>query len=162
MTEKEVKKKLTLKQIKFCEEYVLLKNATKAALNAGYSENSAYAIGCENLKKLEIKEYIAKLRKEVEDNFYYSFVDSFKKLEEAQELALKTVKKAYHEGSVIDVTPAPDLGAFIKAEELKGKLFDLYQPENRTEVVVNCMGNVKVGGTDLELKIGKPPATEEE
>lgn len=161
MTEKEIKKKLTQKQIKFCEEYVLLRNATQAALKAGYSENSAYAIGCENLKKLEIKEYIASLRKEVEDNFYYSFVDSFKKLEEAQELALKTVKKAYHEGECIDVTPAPDLGAYIKAEELKGKLFDLYQPENRAEITINTMGSVKVGGKELELKIGKPPTEEE-
>ena len=47
--------KLTAKQEKFCYEYVLHLNATKAALNAGYSENSAYSIGSENLYKPEIQ-----------------------------------------------------------------------------------------------------------
>lgn len=34
-------------------------NATKAALRAGYSEKTAYAIGAENLKKLEIRQAIS-------------------------------------------------------------------------------------------------------
>lgn len=47
--------KLTDKQEKFCYEYVLHLNATKAAINAGYSEKTAYSIGGENLKKPEIQ-----------------------------------------------------------------------------------------------------------
>jgi phage terminase small subunit len=47
--------KLTDKQEKFCYEYVLHLNATKAAINAGYSENSAKEIGCENLTKPNIQ-----------------------------------------------------------------------------------------------------------
>lgn len=47
--------KLTDKQEKFCYEYVLHLNATKAAINAGYSEKTAYSIGNENLKKPEIQ-----------------------------------------------------------------------------------------------------------
>jgi phage terminase small subunit len=39
----------------FIEEYLRCFNATEAALKAGYSKRSAYAIGSENLKKLEIK-----------------------------------------------------------------------------------------------------------
>ena len=50
--------KLTDKQEKFCYEYVLHLNATKAAINAGYSEKTAYSIGGENLKKPEIQERI--------------------------------------------------------------------------------------------------------
>ena len=46
---------LTDKQEKFCYEYVLHLNATKAAINAGYSENSAKVIGCENLTKPNIR-----------------------------------------------------------------------------------------------------------
>jgi phage terminase small subunit len=48
---------LTTKQKLFVDAYVgeARFNATKAALLAGYSEKTAYAIGSENLKKLEIK-----------------------------------------------------------------------------------------------------------
>lgn len=49
---------LTAKQKKFADEYIKSGNATQAAIKAGYSKNTAYAIGNENLKKLEIKNYI--------------------------------------------------------------------------------------------------------
>lgn len=50
--------KLTDKQEKFCYEYVLHLNASKAAINAGYSEKTAKEIGCENLTKPNIRERI--------------------------------------------------------------------------------------------------------
>jgi phage terminase small subunit len=52
---------LTHKQEKFCQEYATHGNATRAAINAGYSEKTAYAIGHENLSKLEISERILEL-----------------------------------------------------------------------------------------------------
>lgn len=54
---------LSLKQKKFCEEYIISGNATDAAKKAGYSEKTAYSIGTENLKKPEIKKYIKDLTK---------------------------------------------------------------------------------------------------
>lgn len=51
-------KGLTEKQKKFCEYYIQSNNATEAAEKAGYSKNSAYSIGNENLKKPEIKQYL--------------------------------------------------------------------------------------------------------
>ena len=45
---------LSLKQKKFCEEYVISGNATDAAKRAGYSEKTAYSIGTENRKNNEI------------------------------------------------------------------------------------------------------------
>lgn len=45
---------LTNKQELFVSEYLKHFNATKAALDAGYSEKSAHSIGSENLKKPEI------------------------------------------------------------------------------------------------------------
>jgi len=54
---------LTQKQILFCEEYCRNGwNASKAALFAGYSEDSAARTGSENLQKQEIKDYIAKVK----------------------------------------------------------------------------------------------------
>lgn len=49
---------LTAKQKKFCDEYVTDLNATQAAIRAGYSKKTAYAIGWENLRKPEIRTYI--------------------------------------------------------------------------------------------------------
>lgn len=46
--------KLTRKQQAFINEYLQCWNATEAAKRAGYSENSAYSIGHENLSKPEI------------------------------------------------------------------------------------------------------------
>ena len=50
---------LTPKQKAFADYYIECGNATEAAKRAGYSEKTAYAIGNENLNKLEISEYIA-------------------------------------------------------------------------------------------------------
>ena len=150
--------KLTPKQEKFCQEYVILMNGTKAAINAGYSKDTAYSIACENLKKPEIKARIAELRKEIEEQFYYSRSMSFKKLEEVQEKALNRV--AYNK--LGDEYEKPDLFAFLKAEELKGKMYGLYEPEIQQQVNVNCMGNIKIGGKTLNLKVGKEPIKDDE
>ncbi|MPM95807.1 hypothetical protein SDC9_142962 [bioreactor metagenome] len=50
--------KLTKKQQRFVEEYLIDLNATQAAIRAGYSTESAKEIGCENLTKPNIKEAI--------------------------------------------------------------------------------------------------------
>ena len=50
---------LTPKQQAFADYYIECGNATEAAKRAGYSERTAYAIGNENLNKLEVSEYIA-------------------------------------------------------------------------------------------------------
>ncbi len=59
--------KLTPKQKRFCEEYVIDLNGTQAAIRAGYSENSANVISSENLAKPNIKEYITELQKEISE-----------------------------------------------------------------------------------------------
>jgi len=50
--------KMTDKQIAFCNEYLIDLNGTRAAIRAGYSEDSARAIACENLTKPYIRKYI--------------------------------------------------------------------------------------------------------
>lgn len=47
-------RKLTAKQQAFVHEYIVDLNATQAAIRAGYSEDTAYSIGHENLGKPEI------------------------------------------------------------------------------------------------------------
>lgn len=56
--------KLTPKQERFCEEYLIDLNATQAAIRAGYSVNTAREQGAQNLSKLNIQEKIAELKAE--------------------------------------------------------------------------------------------------
>lgn len=53
-------RKLTDKQKKFVEEYLIDLNATQAAIRAGYKPENAQQIGSENLSKLVISEAIQK------------------------------------------------------------------------------------------------------
>jgi phage terminase small subunit len=50
--------KLTAKQQRFVDEYLIDLNATQAAIRAGYSAKTAGQIGEQNLKKLEIQQAI--------------------------------------------------------------------------------------------------------
>ncbi len=60
-------KKLTDKQRRFCEEYIIDLNATQAAIRAGYSEQTAYSIGHENLSKPEIQDFIREVQKDLSE-----------------------------------------------------------------------------------------------
>lgn len=52
--------KLTEKQQRFVDEYLIDLNATQAAIRAGYSSATAKDIGCENLAKPNIRAHIAR------------------------------------------------------------------------------------------------------
>lgn len=60
--------KLTPKQEAFCREYLIDLNATAAAKRAGYSEDTAYSIGWENLRKPELQIFLTQLRSELNKN----------------------------------------------------------------------------------------------
>ena len=55
---------MTERQKKFCDYYIELGNATKAAIKAGYSKKTANRIATENLSKPVIKEYIKQRQEE--------------------------------------------------------------------------------------------------
>jgi len=57
--------KLTPKQKRFCEEYVIDSNATKAAERAGYSKKTARSQGQRLLTKVDISKQITKLQSEL-------------------------------------------------------------------------------------------------
>ena len=62
--------RLTAKQKRFIEEYLIDLNATQAAIRAGYSKKTAAAVGAENLRKphiaAEIKRRMAERQKRTE------------------------------------------------------------------------------------------------
>lgn len=57
---------LSEKQKMFCREYIYDWNATRAAIAAGYSEDSARQIGSENLSKPAIQAYLGQIQKDLE------------------------------------------------------------------------------------------------
>ncbi|MCD8851650.1 terminase small subunit [Staphylococcus xylosus] len=59
--------KLTVKQQKFADEYIISGNATEAAIKAGYSKKTARSVGAENLTKPYIMEYINKRLNELKE-----------------------------------------------------------------------------------------------
>lgn len=60
-------KKLTPKQAKFIDEYLIDLNATQAAIRAGYSKRTAKQIGLENLSKPYLQEKIQERRTELKE-----------------------------------------------------------------------------------------------
>lgn len=59
--------KLTLKQKKFADEYIISGNAYQSAVSAGYSNNYAKAQSSKLLENVGIKSYIDEKMKELED-----------------------------------------------------------------------------------------------
>lgn len=58
---------MTERQERFCQEYSKLGNATQSAINAGYSEKTAYSAGQRLLKDVEIKARIQELAGEIKN-----------------------------------------------------------------------------------------------
>lgn len=56
---------LSLKQKKFADEYIISGNATKSAIEAGYSKKTAESIGSRLLRNVKVSEYISKRAQEV-------------------------------------------------------------------------------------------------
>lgn len=135
--------KLTEKQKKFADEYLIDLNGTQAAIRAGYSENTARQIASENLSKPNIKSYIDQRLQKLEDE----------RIAKADEV-LKYLTSAMRGEVVEEVVVTENIGDFmsearivkkeigakdrIKAAELLGKRHRLFtdKVEVSGEVVV--------------------------
>ena len=117
-------KKLTIKQKKFADEYIISGNATQAAINAGYSEKTARKIGSENLTKPDIKAYIDERMKKLEEDAIADQAEVLKFLtrimrDEEKEEVLVNIGNFEQEIQTMKVS-AKDR---IKAAELLGKRY---------------------------------------
>ncbi len=139
--------KMTAKQKRFCDEYLIDLNATQAAIRAGYSERTAQAIGAENLTKPLLKEYIAERMAEKESEL---IADQDEVLR-----YLTSVLRGKSRSSVVvvenigdycsearEIEKAPDEKERLKAAELLGKRYGLYT--DRIEQDVDMELNIVV------------------
>lgn len=97
---------LTEKQLRFCQEYIVDLNATKAAIRAGYSEDTAYSIGSENLKKPEIEE---KVQEYMDLRARRTEITADRVLAELGKIAFSDIRKIMSpQNGLIDVTDLDD------------------------------------------------------
>lgn len=123
--------KMTAKQQRFCDEYLIDLNATQAAIRAGYSPKTAGVTGNENLKKTIIKNYIEKRMAEKEKELIADQDEVLKYLTSVmrgQSQAEVVVVEGTGDGcsEARAVTKAPDEKERLKAAELLGKRYGLY------------------------------------
>lgn len=160
--------KLTKKQQRFADEYLIDLDGTKAAIRAGYSPKTAGVIASENLKKPNIREYIEKRMEEKDAELIASQDEVLRYLtsvmrREHKEFVVVTVseKKSFYEpdinGVMRKVTEEHEEAQIVeiparlsdanKAAELLGKRYSLFKDN------VDLNGAIPVvisGGDELE------------
>ncbi len=86
--------RITDKQMKFCEEYLVDLNATQAAIRAGYSIKTARSIGNRLLTNVDIRRCIDKLK---EKQSQRTQISADRVLKEVARLAFYDIRKAFDE-----------------------------------------------------------------
>jgi phage terminase small subunit len=144
-------KKLTPKQLLFCNEYIVDLNATQAAIRAGYSENTAKEIGCENLTKPNIQAYISELKSNRAEKVEITAEKVLRDLELAKAIALGlkdthiVVKENIGDGmSRTSSMPIKktDLNNYVKINEMYMKHLGMFERDNQQQAQGN--GNITV------------------
>lgn len=127
--------KMTLKQQRFADEYIITGNATQAAIKAGYSKKTAKVIGNENLTKPYIKKYIDERLAQLESEKIASQQEVLSYLSSVMrgEMTEQTLRSVGESGQVIAEI---DVGAKdrIKAAELLGKRYKLWTDKSEVDV----------------------------
>lgn len=141
--------KMTNKQKRFCDEYLIDMNATQSAIRAGYSPKTARFIGMENLTKPNIKAYIEKRMKEKEDKLIATqdevlrYLTSVMRGESQSEIV---VVEGCGDGvsEAKRMLKAPDERERLKASELLAKRYGILSDKVKLDGVVP----VVIGGSD--------------
>lgn len=125
------KDKLTLKQKKFADEYIISGNATQSAIKAGYSKKTAGVIAVENLEKPNIKAYIDERLKELNDKAIAKQEEVLQYLtavmrgqSKSAVVVIEGLGEGLSEARLINKTP--DEKDRIKAAELLGKRYGAF------------------------------------
>lgn len=140
--------KMTAKQRRFCDEYLIDLNATQAAIRAGYSKKTAYAIANENLMKPELKAYIEQRMAEKESELIADQDEVLKYLTavmrgqtQAEVVVVENIGDYMSEARTMK--KAPDEKERLKAAELLGKRYGLYTDRVEQEVDTELTINIK-------------------
>ena len=139
--------KLTIKQQRFADEYIISGNATDAAIKAGYSKKTAAVIGAENLIKPNIKSYIDSRLEELQSKKIATQQEVMEYLTsimrgEYKEQILRGVGEGVQEIDDIDVGASQR----IRAAELIGKRYSMWTDKVDTKMDVGVQIIDDIGG----------------
>lgn len=139
--------KLTLKQKKFADEYIISGNAYQSAIKAGYSEN--YSKGNINklLENVGVKSYIQERLKEIDDKKIADQKEVLERLtrfgrrEEFESVVVMVDKAKFdNNGKFVGVEKTPEIVKIptpskdtIKALELLGKRYRIFSEKSEVE-----------------------------
>ena len=131
--------KLTDKQKKFCEEYLIDCNATQAAIRAGYKEKYAHTNANKLLQKTTLKNYIDELLKKIKNNNIadatevMEYLTSVVRGKSSSEIV---VVEGIGDGCSVARTmqKQPDEKERLKAAELLGRRYGLFKENVNLEV----------------------------
>ena len=145
--------KLTAKQQRFCDEYLIDLNATQAAIRAGYSRKTARVIGQENLQKPAVKAYIEERMKEKEAALVADQAEVLKYLtsvmrgqSQSEVVVVEGVGEGCSEARAMQ--KAPDEKERLKAAELLGKAHMMFTDKVQQEVDMDLNITVDYGDAD--------------
>lgn len=140
-----ITQKLTQKQQRFVNEYIISGNATQAAIKAGYSKKTARFVGAENLTKPNIKVELEKRNAEIKSQ---KTMDMQEVMERLAAIARgETVEQQVtNKGTVVEVEPKTS--DQIRAMELIGKRYGAWT--DKKEVTGGLEINVGVGDWDAD------------
>lgn len=125
--------KLTDKQKKFCEEYLIDLNATQAAIRAGYSEKTAAVIGNENLIKPYISDYIKTRQQELSESTKITTEWVIKRLKEISDRCMTAEPVLVWENGIKKPSGEYtfDSAGANRATELLGKHLGAFEADNK-------------------------------
>lgn len=118
--------KLTAKQQRFVDEYLIDLNATQAAIRAGYSKGTAYSIGVENLRKPEIQKRIQERMNEKEASLIATQDEILKYLTSVMRGESMSTVIVVEDGLPREMGKHPNEKERLQAAELLGKRYGLY------------------------------------
>ena len=139
--------KMTPKQKRFCDEYLIDLNATQAAIRAGYSEKYAHTNANKLLQNTTIKDFIAERMAEKESELIADQDEVLKYLTsvlrgktQSEIVVVEGVGDGCSEARAMQ--KAPDEKERLKAAELLGKRYGLYT--EKVEQAVDMELNIVV------------------
>ena len=126
--------RMTAKQKRFCDEYLIDLNATQAAIRAGYSKKAARQVGNENMSKPYIKNYIEERMQEKENSLIAKQDEVLKYLTSVMRGESKSsVLAMAGDGVQKVIQKPPDERERTKAAELLGKRYRLFTDKVEVE-----------------------------
>ena len=120
--------KLTDKQKRFIDEYVIDFNATQAAIRAGYSKRTANEQGSQNLAKVSIQAELQKKCKKIEEKSDLSQQWVLDRLEEITDRCLQRIPVMYFD---------KEKKEYVQEKDADGEGVWTFQPTGANKAVEN-------------------------